>query len=397
MSLLKPSFRRALPLIAVGLVGAGAVAAPVAGAAAAGSAKPAAPKLTASLTPKAASTGQTVTLTGKVKPAAKRTIRLEQATGKTWKRLATTTSVKKTGAFKLTLVPATVGTIKLRAAATKAGRSKALVSSTQTIMVSAAVTPPCCKTNPSPTPGSTPAPVTGPTPSPTPAPTSGPIITPSAARPSFRAIYAVASDQTPVAGKYAAITASANATNDWFATQTTGGVRPRWVRDGGGAIVVSTVRLPRPAAAYDTATFASLVSELGVAAPTPANQKTVLWFDVKSPNGCGVTGSGLSVLFEAACNIHPATSDVFPYGATYLTAHEMTHNFGAVASCAPHASGGGHVADDNRDLLYAGAGARDWANITLDPGHDDYYATGNPACPGIESSPYWTATSDPLS
>jgi hypothetical protein len=400
MSLLPPAFRRPLPLLVTGLIGASSVAVGLPPSAAA-TAKPAKAKLTASLKPRAIAAGQTVTLSGKVSPAAKRAIRLEQRTGKTWRKLATTTSAKKTGAFTLKLVPTGAGTIKVRAAAPKSGRAKALVSPVRTLTVTAAVTPPCCKTNPpagtGATPCATPAPGTTSPPTPTPVPGSGVITTPSAAKPSFRAIYAVASDQTPSAGKYAAIIASANATNDWFATQTTAGVRPRWVRDSGGAIVVSTVRLPRPAAAYDTATFQSVVAELAAAAPTPANQKTVLWFDVKSPNGCGVTGSGLSVIFEAACDIHPATDDVFPYGATYLTAHEMTHNFGAVASCAPHASGGGHVNDDNKDLLYAGNGARDWPNITLDPGHDDYYATGNPACPGIESSPYWTETSDPLS
>lgn len=368
----------------------------------AASAAPTKAKLTVALTAPAVPVGQVGVLTGKVKPAAKRSVSLEVKRGKAWKKIATTTSAKRTGAFRLVLPTTTAGTIVVRAKAPKKGAAKALVSLPKTFKVTAVVTPPCCKTNPAtptpaatPTPKPTPSPTATPTPSPTPAP--GVINTPPSAKSSFRAIYVLASDQEADPGKYAAIGPSVNATNDWFAGQTAGGVRPRWVRDGSGAVVISTVQLPRPAAAYATATFASVVAELQVAAPTPAGQKTVVWFDVESPNGCGVTGSGVSVLFEAACDIHPTANDVFPFGATYLTAHEMTHNFGAVPACAPHSGGGGHVNDDPKDVLYSGPLDRVWASITLDPGHDDYYATGKPACPGIEGSPYWTTTGDPLS
>jgi hypothetical protein len=73
----------------------------------------------------------------------------------------------------------------------------------------------------------------------------------------------------------------------------------------------------------------------------------------------------------------------------------MTHNFGAVPTCAPHQGGGAHVTDDPRDILYQGPQPRDWNNQMLDPGHDDYYATGRGDCPGIASSAFWTMTSDP--
>jgi hypothetical protein len=44
------------------------------------------------------------------------------------------------------------------------------------------------------------------------------------------------------------------------------------------------------------------------------------------------------------------------------------------------------TADDPRDILYAGR--RDFANLMLDPGRDDYYATGN-SCADISTSALW--------
>jgi hypothetical protein len=68
----------------------------------------------------------------------------------------------------------------------------------------------------------------------------------------------------------------------------------------------------------------------------------------------------------------------------------MTHAFGAVDSCAPHYDGTGHVNDNPSDVLYQGSQPRNWGSLMLDPGHDDYYDTINPLCPGIEYSPLWT-------
>jgi hypothetical protein len=98
------------------------------------------------------------------------------------------------------------------------------------------------------------------------------------------------------------------------------------------------------------------------------------------------------LLVEAACNIYPTTHDVWPYGATYLAAHEMTHNLGAVPACALHSDGTGHISDDPRDVLYSGSQPRDWNHLMLDPGHDDYYATGRADCTDVSSSAYWTTS-----
>ena len=90
------------------------------------------------------------------------------------------------------------------------------------------------------------------------------------------------------------------------------------------------------------------------------------------------------------CDIYPGTYPTagFPYvGSSYLLAHEMTHALGAAHEPAPHADGTGHVTDDRRDIIYSGPEGRDWDNLMLDPGHDDYYKTGRSDLVNIEFSP----------
>ncbi len=217
---------------------------------------------------------------------------------------------------------------------------------------------------------------------------------------SFRAVYAVASDQAAAAGKIPAIVNDIKEVNAWYATQTGNSVQPRWMRaqNGDGTVgdpSVTTVALPRPASAYNGAGgLRVLADDIAAAAPpAAASQKTAVWIDA-GDFACGQTGGGVSVMWEATCNIHPSINDRWPYGGTYLLGHELTHNFGAVATCAPHFDGSAHVNDDPRDVLYQGPQARVWLDQRLDPGHDDYYATMRPDCPGIAASPYWTMTAD---
>ncbi|MBE2314987.1 hypothetical protein DVA67_003310 [Solirubrobacter sp. CPCC 204708] len=68
---------------------------------------------------------------------------------------------------------------------------------------------------------------------------------------SFRAVYALAADQTETPGHAAAIVATIDAVNGWFGTQTIGNVQPRWMRGASGAPTVTVAKLPRPAAAYE--------------------------------------------------------------------------------------------------------------------------------------------------
>lgn len=170
----------------------------------------------------------------------------------------------------------------------------------------------------------------------------------------------------------------------WYASQT-GGIGLGWEREGSGAVVVTTVHLPETDAEVQTP--AALADALATAGHAGAS---LVYTEASGRGGaCGETGSSLSILWMPACDIYPSVATSrFPYGATYLAAHELGHLLGAVPACAPNHGNGGHVVDDPRDLLYAGM-ERDWENLMLDPGHDDYYAHGRTDCPDIADSPLW--------
>lgn len=233
-------------------------------------------------------------------------------------------------------------------------------------VVAPAPTPPCCK------------PVATPTPAPTPPPVEN----------AFRAVYALAADQAEEAGYVTGIAATIEAVDGWFSGQT-GGLTPRWLRSG-TAIDVKVVKLARPAAEYESAGgLTRMKADVEAAFPlATASQRSVVWTQTNHPDGaCGSTQAGVVWLTEKACNIKPVTPTSWPFDGTYLTAHELTHLLGAVPDCAPHADGTGHVTDDPRDILYAGA--RDFNNLMLDPGRDDYFATNGATCADIATSPFW--------
>ncbi|HEY6890842.1 MAG TPA: hypothetical protein VI300_23760, partial [Solirubrobacter sp.] len=157
---------------------------------------------------------------------------------------------------------------------------------------------PAPQTSPLPSPGPVPVPTATPTPTPTPTPVvPGP-------QNSFRAVYALASDQTETPGYVTAIVATINAVDGWFATQTFGGVMPRWIRDAGGAPQVTVVKLAKPAADYERDGLALVRSDLQAAAPLAApTEKTVVWMEVSAPDDgggrpCGLTSGGISWLPE---------------------------------------------------------------------------------------------------
>jgi hypothetical protein len=334
--------------------------------------------------------GQVVTLSGTVRPKVRRTVKAQVSSNGHWRAVKTVHSARHTGAFLLKVRLTTGGPVKVRAYAPRTRHLAAAGCRPAKIVVEApdGSGNQTSNTMPQPGPGSgTPAPA------------------PMASGPqpgnSYRAVYAIASGQSAVAGQVPAIVNDINVVNGWFATQTNNQVQPRWVRsknpDGSlGDPVVTTVMLPHPASAYTGSDgIKVLVDDLKATAPPAADsEKTVVWIEA-GDYACGQTGFGVSVVWESTCNIHPATSDSWPFGGSYLVAHEMTHNFGAVPSCAPHFDGTDHVNDDPRDVLYQGPMARAWNDQQLDPGHDDYYDTGRSDCVGIEGSPFWTMTSDP--
>ena len=341
--------------------------------------------------PSSVQMGKAVTLKGKLKPRTARAVKAQVLVGRRWRVLSRGRSAARTGAFRLKVRTTTGGPLTLRAYAPRTRRLAR--AACRPVMVT--VMAPDGSGGPVPL-----VPNPMPEPEPAPAPPSPPPVAGPEPGNSFRAVYAVASDQAPAAGKVPAIVNDIKVVNGWYATQTNNSVQPRWIRDRNGDgtpgdPTVVTVTLPHPASAYTgSGGLDVLVDDLAATAPpAAASEKTVVWIEAGN-YACGQTGRSVSVMWEPACNIHPSTSDTWPYGATYLLGHEMTHNFGAVPSCAPHYDGSAHVNDDPRDVLYQGPMPRAWTDQKLDPGHDDYYATGRPECPGIEGSPFWTATAD---
>ncbi len=312
---------------------------------------------TASTSAGSVAAGGTVVLSGTVTPGAFRAVQAQVRVGSAWSTAASTTA-DVSGRFRFTLTAPSTGPFVLRVNVPRTPLFVGVRCGPYSVSV-----------------------------------TSGAVSSPAT---SFRAVYALASDQTASPTAVAAITNEINQVNAWFATQTQGNVQPRWIRSAGGAPTVTTVKLAHTAAQLAAAgTFDRITGDLVAAAPLASpTEKTVVWIDIGA-YACGETSGNTTILYEAACGIYPATNTVFPAGGTYLLAHELTHNFGAVPDCAPHADGTGHVNDNNSDILYQGPSGRNWAALTLDPGHDDYYLTGKPACPGIESSPFWTKNSSP--
>lgn len=306
-----------------------------------------------------ATVGHPVTLTWQLSPATRSSAVLQGSQGSGWSMLARATAAG--GRLAFTFAPSAVGVTTLRVSVAASHGAPAVTSAPVALTAIAAAAPAS----------------------------------------SFRAVDAIPSDRRP--DDPDGIVCDINAADDWFSTQTDGGVQPRWLRttnaDGTvGSPAILVVHLPRTAAQYEAAPdeLALLEQDLQQVAPlAAATEKTAVWIDATWSRGCGVTNNGFSFFFEAGCGgDYPSTRDIWPNGVSYLVAHELTHNFGAVPACAPHYDGTGHVDDDPRDVLYRGSQDRDWAHLMLDPGHDDYYDTGRPGCPGIESSPFWTTPSE---
>jgi hypothetical protein len=204
-----------------------------------------------------------------------------------------------------------------------------------------------------------------------------------------QAIYAVPADRSPVAGREAAVAHTVSVMQTWYDGQT-GGRHPSFTRTSGGAVSVITVQLTSTYAQLAASTSPEPLIDAQVRAKVGSSidgmALAVVLEGATSGSYCGRTGTQLLIPIEN-CDITPSATSVWPYDMTYLMGHEIAHLLGAVASCAPHASGG-HVNDDPRDVLYNGSAARDWDHLMLDPGHDDYYAHSNGTCADIEDSPY---------
>ncbi len=211
---------------------------------------------------------------------------------------------------------------------------------------------------------------------------------------SIQAVYLVASDVSPVADRQSDIAANIETVNAWFAEQTDGRT-PMFHRDGSGAVTVPLVTLNETkatiaGAADGDATFEAQIE--AVVAGADSRRLFIIYEGTESSGACGYSGR-LLVIPTENCGIFPNASSSFPYGITYLMAHELTHMLGAVPSCAPNFVPGGHLSGDNRDILFqpSAGNPRDWNNLMLDPGNDDYYNHGRSDCTDIADSPLLSA------
>jgi uncharacterized repeat protein (TIGR02543 family) len=187
--------------------------------------------------------------------------------------------------------------------------------------------------------------------------------------PQVHLVYAVPSDGPDVALDTSGTLGSwLTGFNGWLAGQT-GGTQVR-VDTFGGQPDVTFLRLPQSTAdlAGSSTTAINLVySDLLAAGLTDPDKKYLVAIPgVGDPLVCGIgayTGP-LALIFIDHCE--GAVSEQFVLG------HELFHTLGAVSNCAPHSNGGGHVGDNEDDLMYPYAQPLGVTPV-LDPGHDDYW------------------------
>ena len=206
----------------------------------------------------------------------------------------------------------------------------------------------------------------------------------------IQAVYAIPSGLSPVAGRELAIADTVAEVQRWFRTQT-GGRHPLFARNG-SSISVVTVHLSRSddeLPDHNADFIDEIHQQLGRSQDAPL--LIVSEGEFAQNSACGWNDQPAVVIPMGNCDIAPRARAEWPSGATYIVAHELTHLLGAVKPCAPNHDGTSHVDDDNRDILYLGPKSRDWSNLTLDVGHDDYYRHGRDGCYDIAENPLLAA------
>lgn len=193
-------------------------------------------------------------------------------------------------------------------------------------------------------------------------------------KPKLQAVYAYPSSGRPLSGLgiEVLLAQELKTVTDWYAGET-GGRRPDFVT---GLLGVEVMAIQLSMTAGQANASGGWIAAGGqIKNQLPANRYPVIFYDGTSADGfCGIAHSQGFVwipIHNCGGNGVPK-GQPWPYGPTYLFAHEIGHALGAVPACAPHHIAGGHVGDNRTDLMYEGPG-KDILNTRLDPGHDDYY------------------------
>ncbi len=156
----------------------------------------------------------------------------------------------------------------------------------------------------------------------------------------------------------------------------------------GQQLDISLVKLTSTAAELQPigGRFGRILAGLGAAGLSSPVTKYVVYYDGPGDgsNVCGegagsAEGEGVAIVFISACNGLPSS---------VVAAHELLHSLGALpAPGPPHPCPGddGHPCDSQLDILYPASDGTPLTGLTLDVGHDDYYAHSGP-WPDIQDS-----------
>ena len=176
--------------------------------------------------------------------------------------------------------------------------------------------------------------------------------------------------------------------NNWFRQQTDGAaLRIDTFR---GEPDISFLRLGRTGQqVIDSDPYISIVGELQARGFNDPSKVYAVYYEGESAAGtagaCGFGSPPVAITYLGECNWFQAALRPDAFDLAML--HETLHALNVVPSCAPHYAGG-HSTEDNRDIMYSGGqdGPKDWPNLTIDPGHDDYFGTTITGCPDLADS-----------
>jgi hypothetical protein len=154
-----------------------------------------------------------------------------------------------------------------------------------------------------------------------------------------------------------------------------------------GALDLARVQLPRGAEVYAplSGRLGRISSDLFGPPFDFSNRfkKYLVYYDapVQEPDVCGTAagrpndGPSFAVVYVRACD-----GDPVGVGALWadVGVHELLHALGAVPGGAPHtcAQSGGHVCDNDGDIMFPSTSGEPLDAMRLDIGRDDYYGHG---------------------
>ena len=204
-----------------------------------------------------------------------------------------------------------------------------------------------------------------------------------------QAVYAVPDGESPVSTRRDGIADGVSAAQKWFRSQTNGR-HPVFARIG-NSIDVKAIRVGAPPTVREPGHSEAMVAEIRATLGLPPYVPLFIFIEGRfgTYGSCGWSSKNFIMVPIANCRLtfEVGARAQWPYGSSYITGHELTHLLGAAPKCAPNNDGGGHVTDDDGDVIWQGSGSLDWTNLQLDVGHDDYYMHGRDDCFDIANHP----------